>query len=128
MPLAGRGRGLLDVDRYATELHDPDITEPAGAGNVPERNYRLLGALAVRRGELPRDGLDSFELDRGLPGYSPTQGHVASAVPWLPHGLAALRAGELGSTMLVAKGSLFLGRMTELSDGMSVLLEPGREG
>ena len=127
-PLERLGRGLLDVDRYATELHDPDITEPAGAGNVPERNYRLLGALAVRRGELPRDGLDSFELDRGLPGYSPTQGHVASAVPWLPHGLAALRAGELGSTMLVAKGSLFLGRMTELSDGMSVLLEPGREG
>jgi hypothetical protein len=29
--------------------------------------------------------------------------------------------------MLVAKGSLFLGRMTELADGMSVLLEPGKE-
>ena len=28
--------------------------------------------------------------------------------------------------MLVAKGSLFLGRMTELADGMSVLLEPGK--
>jgi len=26
--------------------------------------------------------------------------------------------------MLVAKGSLFLGRMTELADGMSILLEP----
>ena len=127
-PLERLGRGILDVDRYATELHDPDITEPAGAGNVPERNYRLLGALAVRRGELPREELETLELDRGLPGYSPTQGHVASAIPWLPHGLAALRAGELGSTMLVAKGSLFLGRMTELSDGMSVLLEPGKEG
>lgn len=126
-PLGRIGRGILDVDRYATELHDPEITEPAGAGNVPSRNYRLIGALAVRRGELAREDLDGFERSHGLPGFSPTQGHVASAVPWLPHGLARLRAGELGSTMLVAKGSLFLGRMTELADGMSILLEPGKE-
>jgi hypothetical protein len=126
-PLARLGRGILDVDRYATELHDPEITEPAGAGNVPQRNYKLIGALAVKRGELEREKLDDFERERGLPGFSPTQGHVASAVPWLPHGLEALRAGEIGSTMLVAKGSLFLGRMTELADGMSVLLEPGKE-
>ncbi len=126
-PLERLGRGILDVDRYATELHDPEITELAGAGNVPSRNYKLIGALAVRRGELAREELDGFERSHGLPGFSPTQGHVASAVPWLPHGLAALRAGELGSTMLLAKGSLFLGRMTELADGMSILLEPGKE-
>ena len=126
-PLERLGRGILDVDRYATELHDPEITEPAGAGNVPSRNYKLIGALAVRRGELPREELDGFERAHGLPGFSPTQGHVASAVPWLPHGLAALRAGEISSTMLLAKGSLFLGRMTELADGMSILLEPGKE-
>jgi glycine/sarcosine/betaine reductase complex component C subunit beta len=126
-PLGRLGRGILDVDRYATELHDPEITEPAGAGNVPERNYKLIAALAVKRGELAREKLDDFERERGLPGFSPTQGHVASAVPWIPHGLEALRSGEIGSTMLVAKGSLFLGRMTELADGMSVLLEPGKE-
>jgi hypothetical protein len=126
-PLDRIGRGILDVDRYATELHDPEITEPAGAGNVPNRNYKLIGALAVRRGELPREELDGFERSHGLPGFSPTQGHIASAVPWLPHGLSALRDGEIGSTMLVAKGSLFLGRMTELADGMSILLEPGKE-
>jgi hypothetical protein len=126
-PLERLGRGILDIDRYATELHDPEITEPAGAGNVPQRNYKLIGALAVRRGELDRTSLDDFERERGLPGFSPTQGHVASAIPWLPHGLDALRAGDIGSTMLVAKGSLFLGRMTELADGMSVLLEPGKE-
>jgi betaine reductase len=124
-PLERLGRGILDVDRNATELHDPEITEPAGAGNVPERNYRLIGAMAVKRGELARDRLDDFERERGLPGFSPTQGHVASAVPWLPHALGELRSGEIGSTMLVAKGSLFLGRMTELADGMSLLLEPG---
>jgi hypothetical protein len=126
-PLDALGRGILDVDRYATELHDPEITEPAGAGNVPSRNYRLIGALAVRRGELPRDELDQFERERGLPGFSPTQGHVASAVPWLPHALRGLRDGDLASTMLLAKGSLFLGRMTELADGLSVLIEPGKE-
>jgi len=126
-PLERLGRRILDVDRYATELHDPEITEPAGAGNVPSRNYKLIGALAVRRGELAREDLDGFERDHGLPGFSPTQGHVASAVPWLPHGLAALRAGEIGSTMLLAKGSLFLGRMTELADGLSIILEPGKE-
>jgi glycine/sarcosine/betaine reductase complex component C subunit beta len=126
-PLERLGRRITDVERIATELHDPEITEPAGAGNVPRRNYRLMGALAVKRGELPREGVESFEREHGLPGFSPTQGHVASAVPWLPHGLEGLRSGELGSTMLVAKGSLFLGRMTELADGMSVLLEPGKE-
>jgi glycine/sarcosine/betaine reductase complex component C subunit beta len=126
-PLSRLGRGILDVDRYATELHDPEITEPAGAGNVPNRNYKLIGALAVKREELPRDELESFERTRGLPGYSPTQGHVASAVPYLPHALTALRAGDIGSAMLVAKGSLFLGRMTGLADGMSILLEPGKE-
>jgi betaine reductase len=126
-PLERLGRGILDVDRYATELHDPEITEPAGAGNVPSRNYRLIAALAVRRGELAREQLDAFERSRGLPGFSPTQGHVASAVPWLPHAVDELRAGTLSSTMLVAKGSLFLGRMTEMADGMSVLLEPGKD-
>jgi hypothetical protein len=29
--------------------------------------------------------------------------------------------------MLVAKGSLFLGRMTEMADGLSILLEPGKD-
>jgi betaine reductase len=126
-PLQRLGRKIVDIERIATELHDPEITEPAGAGNVPQRNYKLIGALAVKREELAREELDSFERSHGLPGFSPTQGHVASAIPWLPHAVGALRAGEIGSTMLVAKGSLFLGRMTELADGMSILLEPGKE-
>ncbi|MDQ2984070.1 MAG: glycine/sarcosine/betaine reductase complex component C subunit beta [Actinomycetota bacterium] len=126
-PLERLGRRIVDIPRYATELHDPEITEPAGAGNVPSRNYRLIAALAVKRGELERTQLDDFEREHGLPGFSPTQGHVASAVPWLPHALRELRAGELESTMLLAKGSLFLGRMTELADGLSIILEPGKE-
>jgi hypothetical protein len=34
-----------------------------------------------------------------------------------------MRAGELQRTMLIAKGSLFLGRLTRLWDGVSVTLE-----
>lgn len=122
-PLGTLGRRIDDVDRYATELHDPDITVPAGAGDVPERNYRMIAGLGVLRGELPRDVLPTFSREHGLPGFAPTQGHIASAVPWLPHALERLQSGELRSTMLVAKGSLFLGRMTKLWDGASIILE-----
>lgn len=122
-PLERLGWKMLDIERYSTELHDPEITEPAGAGDVPERNYRMLAGLAVMRGELGKDEMAGFERRHGLPGFSPTQGHIASAVPWLPHALQRFRADGLRRTMLIAKGSLFIGRMTELWDGASVVLE-----
>jgi betaine reductase len=34
-----------------------------------------------------------------------------------------MKAGKMKRTMFVAKGSLFLGRMSQLSDGMSFLLK-----
>jgi betaine reductase len=122
-PLERLGCRITDVARYSTELHDPEITEPSGGGDVPDRNYRMLGALAAMRGELAKDEIPGFAREHGLPGYAPTQGHIASAVPWLPHALERLAAGELRSTMLMAKGSLFLGRMTQLWDGASITLE-----
>lgn len=122
-PLDRLGRKIDDIDVYSTELHNPEITEPAGGYDVPERNYRLLAALAVTRGELRRDEMDEFCRRRGLPGFSPTQGHIASAVPWIPHALERFANGELGSTMLMAKGSLFLGRMTQMWDAVSVIVE-----
>ena len=51
-PLEKLGCRITDVARYSTELHDPEITEPAGGGDVPDRNYRMLAGLAVMRGEL----------------------------------------------------------------------------
>jgi hypothetical protein len=75
------------------------------------------------RGELEREDLDGFAREHGLPGFSPTQGHIASAMPWLPHALGAFRDGTIASTMLLAKGSLFLGRLTRLWDGASITLE-----
>jgi glycine/sarcosine/betaine reductase complex component C subunit beta len=122
-PLDALGLSILDVDRYATELHNPEITQPAGGGDVPERNYRMLAGIGVIRGELTKDDIASFDRERGLPGFSPTQGHIASSIPWLPHALSRFRAGTLHRTMLLAKGSLFLGRMTRLWDGASIVLE-----
>jgi glycine/sarcosine/betaine reductase complex component C subunit beta len=122
-PLDVMGLRIPDVDRYATEIHNPEITEPQGGGDVADRNYRMLGGLGVVRGELERPDIPGFARAHGLPGFSPTQGHIASAVPWLPHALAQMREGELRRTMLIAKGSLFLGRITRLWDGVSVTLE-----
>ena len=127
-PLDRLGLGMLDVDDYATELHNPEITEPQGSGNVPERNYKTLAALAVRRGDLAREDIGEFVEGRGMPGFAPTQGHIASALCYLPHALARLTSGEAERVQLIAKGSLFLGRMSEQSDGMSVLLERNNGG
>jgi glycine/sarcosine/betaine reductase complex component C subunit beta len=125
-PLDRLGLRALDIDDYATELHDPDVTEPQGSGNVPARNYRTLAMLAARRGEIARDGIDAFVAEHGMPGFAPTQGHIASALCYLPHALRRLGAdGGAERVMLLAKGSLFLGRMSQLSDGMSVLLTRG---
>jgi hypothetical protein len=122
-PLARLGLGFRDVDKYATELHNPELTEPSGSGDVPRRNYQLLGALAVAAGAIPRAELPAFVARHGLPGFAPTQGHIASAIPYLARALDRLRDGTMQRVMLLAKGSLFLGRMTQLSDGMSVVLE-----
>lgn len=52
-PLDKLGMRMLDVDRYATEMHNPEVTLPAGSGNTPLQNYKIMGALAAIRKELP---------------------------------------------------------------------------
>jgi betaine reductase len=122
-PLSRLGLTLLDVDRFSLELHNPEATEPAGSGNVPLNNYRTLASLAVMEKLIAREGIDEFVRTRGMPGFSPTQGHIASAIPYLGHALRGLTQGTMKRTMFTGKGSLFLGRMTQLSDGISLILE-----
>jgi len=122
-PLRRLGLRFADVDKYATELHNPEVTEPSGSGNVPLLNYRLIAAMAVRAKELDRAALPGFVEAHGLPGYSPTQGHIASAVPFLGHAWDRLTSGRMQRAMFLGKGSLFLGRMTQMSDGLSFILE-----
>jgi hypothetical protein len=125
-PLRRLGLKFRDVDRYATELHNPELTEPSGSGNVPLLNYRLIGGLAALAGEIAPAEVEAFVAAHGLPGFAPTQGHIASAIPYLAHALADLREGRIQRAMFLAKGSLFLGRMTQMADGMSFLLEANR--
>jgi betaine reductase len=120
------GMKLSDVDRFAVELHNPEITVPSGSGNVPRTNYLTLAALAVMRGLIKKDQMENFVRMRGMVGYAPTQGHIPSAIAYLGHALEALRTGEINNAMFISKGSLFLGRMTQLSDGCSFLIEQGK--
>jgi len=122
-PLNRLGMKMTDIDKYATELHNPEITLPAGSGDTPATNYRIMAALAVLNRQIERTEMERFVRDRGMPGYCPTQGHVPSAVPFLGHALQAMENGRMKRAMFVAKGSLFLGRMCHLSDGISFLLE-----
>jgi betaine reductase len=124
-PLQRLGLGFQDIGRYATELHNPEITDTAGSGDVPRTNYRLIAALAAQHGDIEKgnEARDEFVARHGMPGFSPTQGHVASAIPFMGHALDDLRSGAYRYAMFLAKGSLFLGRMTHLSDGESFILE-----
>jgi glycine/sarcosine/betaine reductase complex component C subunit beta len=127
-PLDKMGMKITDVDKYATEMHNPEVTEPQGSGNVPKTNYRTIGSFAVLHNEIKREELDSFVEIHGMIGFSPTQGHIASAVPYLGHAVRNIMSGKIQNAMFLAKGSLFLGRMTQLSDGISFLLEKNKGG
>jgi betaine reductase len=122
-PLDRIGKKIMEVDKFATEMHNPEVTLPAGSGNVPLTNFRMIGALAALRKEIDRSEIDDFVLQHGMPGFSPTQGHVPAAVPFLGHAVNAIKQGKMSNAMFVSKGSLFLGRMSQLSDGMSFLIE-----
>jgi len=129
-PLERIGMKVTEVDKYGTEMHNPEVTVPSGSGNVPLNNYRMIGALAALRKEIDKSEINAFVLKHGMPGFSPTQGHIPAAVPFLGHAIDAIKRGEMGNAMFVSKGSLFLGRMSQLSDGMSFLIEanPGKKG
>ena len=123
------GLKIPDIDVYSVEMQNPDITKPAGAGNVPEANYKMIGALAATRGEIEKKQLKSFIAEHGLPGWAPTQGHIPSGVPYVGFMMDDLTTGDRNRAMIVGKGSLFLGRMTNLFDGISFVVErnPGVE-
>lgn len=127
-PLSANGIKITEVDKFAPEMQTPDITEPAGAGDVPTQNYKMIGALAVKKGQLERKELPNFVKEHGYPGFAPTQGHIPSGVPIIGHGIDHIKEGTLNNFMIIGKGSLFLGRMTNLFDGVSILVEknPGK--
>lgn len=122
-PLQAAGLTFTDVDKYAPELHDPEVTVPAGAGNVPEANFKMIAALAVMKGQYERAEIPNFVKKHGVPGFAPTQGHIPSGVPFLGHAIDSIREGKMNRAMIIGKGSLFLGRITNLADGASFMVE-----
>ncbi len=122
-PLQALGLRVTDVDRFAPELHNPEIMEFAGSGDVAYKNYRNIAAMAVLAGQVERSEMERFVSRIAMPGFAPTQGHIPSAVAYLGHAVRALRRGEARRILFLAKASLFLNRITDLYDGVSFLLE-----
>lgn len=127
-PLNRAGMKITDIDKYSVEMQNPEITKPAGAGDVPQANYKMIGALAVKRGEIERTALNQFITEHGMPGFAPTQGHIPSGIPYIGFAREGILQGEIRRAMIIGKGSLFLGRMTNLFDGVSLIMEanPGK--
>lgn len=122
-PLEKANLKVTDIDKYTVEMQNPDVTKPAGAGDVPEANYKMIAAIGVKKGDLDRSQLAEFVEKHGMSGWAPTQGHIPSGVPYLGYAIEDIMTGKINRVMLIGKGSLFLGRMTNLFDGISVIIE-----
>lgn len=122
-PLEKVNLKVTDIDKYTVEMQNPDVTKPAGAGDVPEANYKMIAAIGVKKGDIERSQLAEFVEKHGMSGWAPTQGHIPSGVPYLGYAIEDIMAGKINRIMLIGKGSLFLGRMTNLFDGISVIIE-----
>ncbi len=48
-PLDKGNLKITDIDKYSVEMQNPDVTKPAGAGDVPTSNYKMIAALGVKR-------------------------------------------------------------------------------
>ena len=83
----------------------------------------MIAALGVKRGELQRNEIADFVKNHGMTGWAPTQGHIPSGVPYLGLVRDEILAGETKRAMIIGKGSLFLGRMTNLFDGVSFVVQ-----
>lgn len=121
-PLEKIGLKITDIDKFSPEMQNPDITKPAGAGDVPLSNLKMIAALAVKKGEIDRNDVNDFIEKHGMVGWAPTQGHIPSGVPYLGFAREDILSGKINKCMIIGKGSLFLGRMTNLFDGVSVVI------
>ena len=122
-PLERVGLKITDIDKFSPEMQNPDITKPAGAGDVPMANYKMIAALAVKKGDIQRADIVDFTVKHGLTGFAPTQGHIPSGVPYLGFAREDILSGKIKNAMIIGKGSLFLGRMTNLFDGVSFVVQ-----
>ncbi|MFC6323801.1 glycine/sarcosine/betaine reductase complex component C subunit beta [Companilactobacillus baiquanensis] len=122
-PLEQVGLSIKDVDVFSAEMQNPEITVPAGAGDIPSANYKMIAALGIMKKVFAKSELNQVVENIGMPGFVPTQGHIPSGVPFLGHAKEMIESGDIHRTMIIGKGSLFLGRLTNLFDGISFIVE-----
>lgn len=122
-PLQKAGLTYNDVDKFGAELHIPEITEPAGAGNVPLANIKMIAALAVMKKAVEKKDMMNFVKEKGLPGFAHTQGHIPAGAPFIGQAADMITEGKINRAMIIGKGSLFLARLTNLADGASFIIE-----
>lgn len=122
-PLAALGLTMADVDKYAPELHNAELMEHSGSGDVAHKNYRMIAAMGVVSGAIDKADMQRFIERVGMVGFAPPQGHIPSGVAYIGHAMKAIQEGRLERVMILSKASLFLNRLTDLFDGVSFLLE-----
>jgi hypothetical protein len=122
-PLERNGMTVKDIDKYAGELHNSDILKPAGGGDPALQFFKVVAATAIKRGEMEKAELKTFPAEHGMVGWAPTQGHIPSGVPVIGYAREDILNGKIRNCMVVGKGSLFLGRMTNLFDGVSFVIQ-----
>ena len=122
-PLRSLGLTFHDIDKFATELQNPEIMEYAGSGDVTAKNYRKIAAMAVMARQLDRHEMSNWIHKVGMVGFAPTQGHIPSAVPFIGHAVKEMDQGTINRVMFLSRASLFLNRCTNLIDGVSFILE-----
>ena len=69
-----------------------------GAQAARARGQSVVPAPDEQRGQ-------RRQTERGMPGFAPTQGHLASALCYVPHALDRLTTGEARKVMMLAKGT-----------------------
>ncbi len=121
--LERNGMTVTDIDKYAGELHNSEILKPAGGGDPAVQFFKVVGATAVMRGEMDKGDLKDFIVKHGMTGWAPTQGHIPSGVPCIGFVRDDIMSGKIKNAMVVGKGSLFLGRLTNLFDGVSFVIQ-----
>lgn len=122
-PLAKGGYKILDIDRYAAELVNPEIIEPTGCGDLAKKNYKMIASLGVLRREIDRSEMDKQIHRFGVPGFAPNQGHIPSGVPYIGPARDLILRNKVNQVMIIGKGSLFLGKLTRLYDAVSLIIQ-----
>ena len=122
-PLEKNGLKATDIGKYAGELHNSEILKPAGGGDPALQFFKVVAATAIKRGEMEKTQMNDFINGHGQVGWAPTQGHIPSGVPYLGFAREDIMSGKIERAMVVGKGSLFLGRLTNLFDGVSFVVQ-----